>query len=127
MKRLTRMAAVGISAAGLLAAASTAGAAGNKRSEATAGAYPDAVYMKDTVKSVDMDTHQITMATSGKTMKVADDCKVMMHGKQGSMSDLKEGEQVRAAIAGKGADARVVEIWVIRPGGATTGTGTSAK
>jgi Cu/Ag efflux protein CusF len=109
------MAAAGVILAGLLAVSALARAAEL--------AYPDVVYMQDRVDKMDMSTHQVTLA-SGKTMKVADDAKVMKEGKPASMSDVKSGDQIRAGTSGQGDAAKIVEIWILKPGAAATGTGS---
>lgn len=148
MKRITRSWAMGVGVAGMLLAATAAradddasssagGDQGSGSSDASSSseaesrspplAYPDAVYMKDVVKKMDGSKHEITMATSGKTMKMSDDVKVMRDGKPAAMSDVKEGEPIRAAVKGKGDSAEIVEIWILRPGSTSSGAGSKGE
>lgn len=106
---------------------STTDSAATAAKSPTSSTYPDAVYTNDVVKKVDMSKHELTLASSGKTVQLSDDCKVMMNGKSASMSEVKEGEPIRAAMTGKGDAAKIVEIWVIQPGGASKSTGSSGK
>jgi Cu/Ag efflux protein CusF len=92
---------------------------------ATPGARA-ADYTEDMVKAVDPSNNRITLA-HGTSMKVTDDCKVMMNGKSASMSDVKEGEKVRVGTSGKGDSQQVVEIWILQPGETATGSGSSGK
>ncbi len=81
MKRVEWLVA-GLGVAGLLAVASAA-RAGEKSAtqDPTSQTFPDAAYMNDVVQKYDRSSNEITLANSGKTMKVSESCKVMMNGK----------------------------------------------
>ncbi len=125
MKRIEWLVA-GLGVAGLLAVAPVA-RAGEKSAtqDPTAQTFPDAAYMNDVVQKYDKSSNQITLANSGKTMQVSENCKVMMNGKSASMSDIKEGSSIRAAMTGSGDSAKIVEIWVLPQGSEQTGTGSA--
>ncbi len=141
MKRVVWLTVIGVGAAGLLAvpsaaradegASSTGSSSASRSSEASAPntlpTYPDAVYKNDLVLKMDDSRHEITLANAGKTMPVSNDCMVMKNGKVASMSDVKEGDAVRAATSGKGDSAKIVGIWVLEPGKASTSTGSSGQ
>jgi Cu/Ag efflux protein CusF len=85
-------------------------------------------YTEDMVQAVDQSKNTITLG-HGEPMHVGDSCKVTMNGKSASMSDVKEGQKVRVAIAAKeGGSPEIVEIWILPPaGGTSTGSGSSSK
>ena len=81
-------------------------------------------YTEDMVKAVDMSSDSITLQHA-TPMQVSEDCKVMMNGKSASLSDVKPGEKVRVATSGEGHSRKIVEIWILRPAGTSTGSGTA--
>lgn len=126
MKRSAWSLAAGLGIAGLVVVAAVARGGDSDASRQTSNlGYPDVVYQRDTVKSVDTSSKQMTLA-SGKTVPMSDDCKVMMHGKPASVSDVKEGAQIRAAMSGKGESRKVVEIWILGAPATSTGSGASS-
>jgi Cu/Ag efflux protein CusF len=76
-----------------------------------------------TVQKFDRETKELTLANSDKKLKVSESTTVMKDGQAGTLSDIKEGEQVRASFSGSGDTLQVSQIEVMTAG--TTGTGTS--
>jgi Cu/Ag efflux protein CusF len=72
-----------------------------------------------TVQKFDKDSKELTLANSDKKLKVSDDTQVTKDGQKGSLSDIKEGEQVRASYSGTGDSLQVTTIEVMAAG--TTG------
>jgi len=98
-------------------AGSTASATGD--TSATAGQQ-----LTGTIQKFDKDSKELTLANSDKKLKVSDDTKVMKDGQKGSLSDIKEGDQVRASYSGTGDTLQVttLEVMSAQPGapGSTT-------
>jgi Cu/Ag efflux protein CusF len=97
--------------------AGTASATGD--TSATAGQQ-----LTGTIQKFDKDSKELTLANSDKKLKVSDDTKVMKDGQKGSLSDIKEGDQVRASYSGTGDTLQVttLEVMSAQPGapGSTT-------
>jgi colicin import membrane protein len=104
-------------AMGAGSSAGTASATGD--TSATAGQQ-----LTGTIQKFDKDSKELTLANSDKKLKVSDDTKVMKDGQKGSLSDIKEGDQVRASYSGTGDTLQVttLEVMSAQPGapGSTT-------
>jgi hypothetical protein len=78
---------------------------------------PSAKSVTGTVQKFDRDTNTLTLSGTDKKLKVSDDTKVMKDGTTGSLSDIKEGQQVRASYSGTGTTVQATRIDVISAGG----------
>jgi Cu/Ag efflux protein CusF len=76
-----------------------------------------------TVQKFDKDSNELTLSSSDRKLKVSDDTQVMKDGQIGSISDIHEGEQVRASFSGTGDTVQVQRIEVMSAG-AKKRTGT---
>lgn len=123
----TTWSAIGLGMVGMLlvgTAARAEEASKSGHSSSNSGlAYPDVVYLRGTIEHMDAPKHELTL-DNGKTMQVNPDAKVMMNGKPGKMSDVKEGEEIRAGVSGKGDDQRIVEIIIMQHAATSTGAGS---
>ncbi|ABS26405.1 conserved hypothetical protein [Anaeromyxobacter sp. Fw109-5] len=80
-----------------------------------------------TVQKFDRETKELTLANSDKTLKVSESTTVMKDGQAGTLSDIKEGEQVRASFSGSGDTLQVSQIEVMTAGSTgTSGMGTGS-
>ncbi|WP_242345584.1 hypothetical protein [Anaeromyxobacter terrae] len=75
------------------------------------------------VEKFDRDTKELTLANSDKKLKVSDSTRVMKDGQRASLSDIKEGDQVRASFSGTGDTLQVNRIDVMTSGSMGTGAG----
>ncbi|BDG06462.1 hypothetical protein [Anaeromyxobacter oryzae] len=82
-----------------------------------------------TVKKFDKDSKELTLSDSDKKLRVSDDTQIMKDGQQGSISDIKEGDQVRASYSGTGDTLQVNRLEVMSSGatGTEKSTGTTTK
>jgi Cu/Ag efflux protein CusF len=60
-------------------------------------------------------------------LPVSDDTQVTKDGKQATLSDIKEGDQVRASFSGSGDQLKVNRIDVMSAGAGSSDTGTTAE
>ena len=74
------------------------------------------------VTAVDAAAKTVTIKESGKdmTFTIADDAKVMVHGKAGAVSDLKANDNVTIRHMMKDGKDTASEIWVAKPAAAKT-------
>jgi Cu/Ag efflux protein CusF len=79
-----------------------------------------------TVEKFDRESKELTLQNSDKKLKVSDSTRVMKDGKSGSLSDIKEGAQVRASYSGSGDTLQVSRIDVMTAGSTGTGMGTGS-
>ena len=54
------------------------------------------------VEKFDCRAKELTLQNSDKKLKVTDSTRVMKDGQSASLSDIKEGDQVRASFSGSG-------------------------
>jgi Cu/Ag efflux protein CusF len=74
------------------------------------------------VGKIDKTNKEITLS-----LKVSDSTQVTKDGQRASLTDIKEGDQVRASFSGSGESLQVTEIEVMSPGSTgSMGTGTSS-
>jgi Cu/Ag efflux protein CusF len=74
-------------------------AASGTGSSSTAGASASASQVTGKIKKYDKDSKTVTLDSSDRKLKLSEKTKVMKDGAKASMSDLKEGENVRASYA----------------------------
>src|SRR6185437_4841705 len=79
------------------------------------------------IQQIDKTQHQLTIAQAGKTqsLKFGDNSTIFYEGRLGSIDDLKEGQEVRAAYEERDGqkNLRWLDVTSKEPGGtATTGT-----
>ncbi|HSD19727.1 MAG TPA: hypothetical protein VLC54_06810 [Anaeromyxobacter sp.] len=77
-----------------------------------------------TVEKFDRESKELTLQNSDKKLKVSDSTRVMKDGQSASLSDIKEGDQVRASYSGSGDTLQVSRIDVMTSGSTGMGTGT---
>jgi Cu/Ag efflux protein CusF len=82
----------------------------------TPGAPSAANELTGTVQKFDRDANQLTLANSDKKLRVSSDTQVMKDGQVGSLSDIREGDQVRASYSGTGDTVQVHRIEVMSAG-----------
>jgi Cu/Ag efflux protein CusF len=75
-----------------------------------------------TVEKFDRESKELTLQHSDKKLKVNDSTRVMKDGQRGSLSDIKEGDQVRASFSGTGATLTATRIDVVTAGSMGTGS-----
>ena len=88
-------------------------AASSSTSQALPGQASAKTELSGTVKKVDQDKHslKISSPTGGdQDVKVADSAKITCDGSQGSLSQIKEGDQVRASFDASGNQADRIEV-----------------
>ena len=142
MKRLGWGVVAGLGLAGLLVAAPLAyaeGAAsgesktsddtsmgtstGSAAGEAGTGTAMSGKELTGTVEKFDQSSKELKLTNSDKKLKVSDSTQVTKDGQKASLSDIKEGDQVRASYSGSGDTLEVITIEVM--GAGTTGTGST--
>jgi Cu/Ag efflux protein CusF len=115
---------------------STGGSMGTGSQQGSTGAgamSPTGNELTGKVQKFDRKSNELTIANSQKKLKVSDDTQVRKDGQKATLSDIKEGDQVRASFTGTGNTLQVNRIDVMSsgsmaPAGAapgTTGTGTT--
>lgn len=75
-----------------------------------------------TVEKFDRESKELTLQHSDKKLKVNDSTRVMKDGQRGSLSDIKEGDQVRASFSGTGDKLTATRIDVVTAGSMGTGS-----
>lgn len=104
---------------------STSGSATGSTSSGTMGSSSTAMndtsqQLTGTVEKFDHAAKELTLANSSKKLKISDDTTVMKDGQAASLTDIQEGDQVRASFSGSGDTLQVSRIEVMSAG--TTGT-----
>lgn len=74
-----------------------------------------------TVEKFDHASKELTLANSSKKLKISDDTTVMKDGQAATLTDIQEGDQVRASFSGSGDTLQVSRIEVMSAG--STGSG----
>ncbi len=70
------------------------------------------------VEKFDRSNSTLSLAGSDKKLKLSDDTTVMKDGQKASLSDIKEGDQVRASFSGSGVTLQATQIWITSSGAA---------
>ncbi len=91
--------------------------------------------LEGSVKKVDPAAGTVQVSSGpfgiiGRTLEVTNDTQIQVEGRQGSLSDLREGEKVKAAYESHGGKNVATQIEVMpaqEKSGATTGTPTPEK
>jgi Cu/Ag efflux protein CusF len=91
------------------------------------GAESGKTELTGTVAKFDAETKELTLQNSDKKLKVTDTTRVMKDGQSASLSDIKEGDQVRASFSGTGDTLQVSRIDVMTAGSTGMGTGTTGS
>lgn len=65
-----------------------------------------------TVKDVDPGKNEVTLAGSAGTLTVTDDTQIVKDGYRAGLSDVKEGDEVRASYSGSGDTQHVQKLEV---------------
>jgi Cu/Ag efflux protein CusF len=68
------------------------------------------------VEKIDRQSNELTIANSGKKLKLSNDTKVHKDGQKASISDIKEGDLVRASFSGSGDTIHVKRLDVVSAG-----------
>lgn len=114
----------GSSETGTATGSTDTGTTGSMGTGSTASTMGDASsqHLVGTVEKFDQASKELTLANSDKKLKISDDTTVMKDGQQATVSDIQEGDQVRASFSGSGDTLQVSRIEVMSAG--STGTGT---
>jgi colicin import membrane protein len=99
MTRTRWLTVVGAGIAGLLAVAPAEARAGGSSTSEVSG----------TVDAVDPTSHELTLAGSDETLTVTDETQIVKDGARAALSDVKEGDEVRASYSESG-DVTSLEI-----------------
>ncbi len=91
--------------------------------------------LEGSVKKVDPAAGTVQVSSGpfgiiGRTLEITNDTQIQVEGRQGSLSDLREGEKVKAAYESHGGKNVATQIEVMpaqEKSGATTGTPTPEK
>ena len=78
-----------------------------------------------TVEKFDRETKELRLQNSEKKLKVSESTRVMKDGQTASLSDIKEGDQVRASFSGSGDTLMVSRIDLMTAGSTGMGTGST--
>ena len=143
MKRFVWESIVSLAIAGLLVAAPAHGQSGSTGGSSTTGgqtsgtgtgsgssmgqsgsstaAGPGAMSSTGTelagkVEKIDRQSNELTIANSGKTLKLSADTKIRKDGQKAKISDIKEGDLVRASFSGSGDTLHVKRLDVVSAG-----------
>jgi hypothetical protein len=82
------------------------------------------------IEKLDQDAQTLTLDSSEKKLKLSDDTRIMKDGARATLSDLQEGDQVRASFSGTGdtVNALVIEVVPGSTGSTRSGdTGSSSS
>ncbi len=101
--RTTWLTVVGAGIAGLLAMVPAEARSGGSSTSEISG----------TVKSVDSATKEVTLAGSDGTLSVNDDTQIVKDGRPAALSDVREGDEVRASYSGSGETTQVIKLEVV--------------
>ena len=96
---------------------------GSAMQEGASSAAASAQELTGTVEKFDQSSKELKLTNSDKKLKVSDSTQVTKDGQKASLSDIKEGDQVRASYSGSGDTLEVITIEVM--GAGTTGTGST--
>ncbi len=103
MTRTTWLTVLGAGIAGLLAVLPAQARSGEASASEISG----------TVKSVDPATKEVTLAGSDGTLSVTDDTQIVKDGRPAALSDVREGDEVRASYSGSGETTQVMKLEVV--------------
>jgi Cu/Ag efflux protein CusF len=68
------------------------------------------------VQKIDLQSNELTIANSNKTLKLSKDTKIHKDGQKAKISDIKEGDLVRASFSGSGDTLQVKRLDVVSAG-----------
>ena len=68
------------------------------------------------VQKIDLQSNELTIANSNKTLKLSKDTKIHKDGQKAKISDIKEGDLVRASFSGSGDTLHVKRLDVVSAG-----------
>jgi len=103
MTRTTWLTVVGAGIAGLLSVVPAEARSGGSSTSEISG----------TVKNVDPGKNEVTLAGSDEALTVTDDTQIVKGGHRAALSDVKEGDEVRASYSGSGDTLQVSRLEIV--------------
>jgi hypothetical protein len=86
------------------------------QSGSSTGTTSSGTELSGKVEKIDRQSNELTIANSGKTLKLSSDTKVRKDGQKAKISDIKEGDLVRASFSGSGDTLHVKRLDVVSAG-----------